>query len=38
MAKVTDAKIPSDNLPDGTDKNPYLGTTLVGACSSDRNV
>jgi FHS family L-fucose permease-like MFS transporter len=29
MAKVTDAKMPSDNLPDGTDKNPYLGSLTI---------
>jgi len=29
MAKVTDAKMPSDDLPDGTDKNPYLGSLTI---------
>ncbi len=29
MAMVTDVKMPSDNLPDGTDKNFYLGSLTI---------
>ena len=29
MANVTDTKITPDNLPDGSDKNPYLGSLTI---------